>query len=311
MKVVSYLGVVPEKNKSFEKTELLKLFIQGVNASGDTGVVYTGNTVQDSQVAVIQGWQHQRGKSAGHLALRQKIIETQQQQKKYVISADSNLFLYFTKNNEPHHYLRYGINGVFPDTAIYCDDNPNPARWQQISKDLDITIGKYRKKGRNILFCLQRNGGWSMGETDLLDWIESTVAKVRQHSDRHIILRPHPGDKKSQEYLVKNQKRLNRLTSVSISPSGRNFAEDLNKTWAVVNHNSSSIVGPVIQGYHAFITDPAKSQCAEVTHHDFSHIENPQQFDREKWLQRISMFHWNFHELQNGSAWKHMRNYCQ
>ena len=44
-------------------------------------------------------------------------------------------------------------------------------------------------------------------------------------------------------------------------------------------------------------------------HTDFSKIENPQQFDRQKWLERISMFHWNFDELSNGVAWKHMREY--
>lgn len=311
MKIVSYMGVVPEKNKSFEKTKLLELFAEGVKKTGDHGIVYTGQEIQDCDVAVIQGWQHKLGKTAKHLMLRENIIKTQAQQNKYVLCADSNLFLYFTKNNEPHHYLRYGFNGVFPNTAIYCDDNPVPQRWQQISKDLNINLENYKNKGKHILFCLQRNGGWSMGQTDLMDWIEQTVKKVRKHTDRTIILRPHPGDKKSQEYLYKNKKRLQSLVSVKLSRLGNSFQEDLYKTWAVVNHNSSSIVGPIIQGYHAFITDPEKSQCAQVAHCDFKHIENPMQFDREKWLERISMFHWNFDELEDGTAWKHMKNYVR
>lgn len=311
MKVVSYLGVVPEKNKSIEKPMLLELFVKGVNVVGDTGVLHRGSNLVDCDVAIIQGWQHQRGKSSGHLALRQRIIDTQITKNRYVISADSNLFLYFTKNNEPHHYLRYGINGVFPNTAMYCDDKPNPERWNQISKDLGIKLSDYKKTGSNILFCLQRNGGWSMGSVDLLDWIENTITQLRKYSDRHIILRPHPGDKKSHEYLKQSQKRLKRLKNVSLSAHGRDFQQDLSNTWAVVNHNSSSVVAPIIQGYHAFITDPPKSQCAEVAHHDFSRIENPQQFDREKWLQRISMFHWKFTELETGAAWQHMRDYLR
>ena len=76
-------------------------------------------------------------------------------------------------------------------------------------------------------------------------------------------------------------------------------------------HNSSSIVGPIIQGYHAFCTDPEKSQCAKVSNTDFSKIEMPVEFDRQSWLERISMFHWKFSELSDGTCWRHMRNYCQ
>ena len=60
---------------------------------------------------------------------------------------------------------------------------------------------------------------------------------------------------------------------------------------------------------HAFLTDPKDSQCREVANTDFSKIERPDHFDRLQWLRRISMFHWNFEELRNGSCWRHMREY--
>jgi hypothetical protein len=62
-------------------------------------------------------------------------------------------------------------------------------------------------------------------------------------------------------------------------------------------------------GYHSFITDPSRSQCSEVSHHKFDKIENPNLFDRQTWLERISMFHWKFSELEDGSAWSHMRKF--
>lgn len=311
MRVVSYAGVVPLKNTSEEKTGLLKKFIIGVNASGDTGIHHRGFDLVDCDVAVIQGWQHQRGKSGSHLQLRQNIIDTQLVKKRFVITADSNLFLYANKSNQPYHYLRYSINGVFPNTGIYCDNNPNPQRWQQISAHTGIQLQKTKKKGKHILICLQRNGGWSMGEIDVQDWIVNTVQNIQKYTDRPIVIRPHPGDKKAVDYLNHRFNRLKHLRNTTLSPFNRSLYEDLDSCWAVVNHNSSSIVGPIIQGYHAFITDPAKSQCKEVAHHDFSLIETPQLFDRQRWLERISMFHWNFEELENGSCWKHMRNYCQ
>src|SRR6056297_1273218 len=140
MKVVSYYNVVPSINKSQEKFDILTKFIKGVNAVGDEGILHTSYSLVDADVGVIQGWQHQQGKSGTHLQLRQHVIDTQIQRNKYVCTADSNLFLYTNKSNKPHHYLRYSFNGVFPNTGIYFDDDPDPKRWQQISKDLDIQL---------------------------------------------------------------------------------------------------------------------------------------------------------------------------
>lgn len=311
MRVVSYAGVVPLKNTSEEKTGLLKKFIIGVNNSGDSGIHHRGFDLVDCDVAIIQGWQHERGKAGSHLQLRQNIIDIQKQKNKHVITADSNLFLYANRSNQPYHYLRYSINGVFPNSGIYCDDNPNPQRWQQISAHTGITLEKTKHKGKHILLCLQRNGGWSMGTTDVQDWIINTVQQLRQYTDRPVVIRPHPGDKKAVEYLNHRFNRIRHLKNTVLSPFNKPLEEDLAGCWAVVNHNSSSIVGPIIQGYHAYITDPTKSQCKEVAHHNFSLIETPQEFDRQRWLERISMFHWNFEELENGNCWRHMRDYCQ
>jgi hypothetical protein len=310
MKVVSYYNVVPKKNKSQEKFDILTKFIQGVNAAGDDGIVHQGYNLIDCDVGVIQGWQHQHGKSAQHLMLRQNVIDLQKRKNKTICTADSNLFLYANKSNEPHHYLRYSFNGVFPNTGVYFDNNPDPKRWQQISSDLNISLEPKKHKGKNILICLQRDGGWSMGKRNVVDWTVDTISKIRKHSDRTIVIRPHPKDNKAIDtYLPSLKKFYNNNSSIEFSNQDTQLDEDLNKTWAVVNHNSSSIVGPIIQGYHAFITDATTSQCAEVAHTDFSLIDSPLDFDRQQWVERISMFHWKFSELEDGSAWRHMRQY--
>jgi hypothetical protein len=308
MKVVSYYNVVPSKNKSQEKYDILTKFIQGVNAAGDTGIVHQGYNLQHCDVGVIQGWQHEQGKSAPHLQLRQGVIN--RTRNKHVCCADANLFLYANKTNHPHHYLRYSFDGVFPNTGNYFDDDPDPKRWQQISKDLDIQIKPYVNKGKTIVICLQRDGGWSMGTTPILVWLHETINKIRQYSDRVIVIRPHPGDKKAiKNYIPAIEQQYKQDPSIKVSPFGRPLEQDLEKAWAVVNHNSSSIVGPIIMGYPSFITDPDKSQCADVSHVGFGNIESPQEFDRQRWLERISMFHWKFTELENGTAWRHMRQY--
>lgn len=308
MKVVSYYNVVPAKNKSQEKFDILTKFVQGVNAAGDIGVLHKGYDLQSCDVGMIQGWQHEVGKSASHLQLRQRVIDCTAN--KRVCTADANLFLYANKTNHPYHYLRYSFDGIFPSTGEYFDQSPDPKRWQQISKHLNISLEPHKNSGKNIVICLQRNEGWSMGALSVITWLESIISEITKYTDRTIVIRPHPGDKKAlTTYLPMLIKKYATNTRIKISKFGTPLDEDLRKAWVVVNHNSSSIVGPIIMGYPAFITDPNKSQCAEVVHTDFSKIENPQQFDRQEWLERISMFHWNFDELSNGSAWKHIREY--
>lgn len=310
MRVVSYLNVIPNLNKSQEKTDILTKFPLGVNRSGDRGLLHSSNNLIDCDVAVIQGWQHENGKSAPHLRLRQQIIDHQIKNRKYVCVADSNLFLYANKSNKPHHYLRYSFNGVFPNSGIYFDNKPDPTRWQQISRDLNISLEDYKTSGKNIVICCQREGGWSMGKTSVYNWINSVIVELKKHTTRTIVIRPHPKDKKSVvSYLPRLKSIYKNDPQVQVSNIDTPLEIDLKNAWAVVNHNSSSIVGPIIQGYHSFITDPIKSQNAEVSNTDFSLIESPREFDREKWLQRIAMFHWKFTELEDGTAWQHIRNY--
>ena len=157
MKVVSYYNVVPVVNKSQEKFDILTKFIKGVNAAGDEGILHKGFNLQKCDVGVIQGWQHDLGKNMPHLKLRKSVIDNKANT--HVCTADANLFLYANKTNTPHHYLRYSFDGVFPNTGIYFDNNPDPKRWQQISKDTGIQLESTKRNGKNIVICAQRNQG--------------------------------------------------------------------------------------------------------------------------------------------------------
>lgn len=309
MKVVGYLKSVPAKNSNQQKIQLLQNFIEGVNKCGDTGILSNDMNVLESDVGLIQGWVYDK-LSTPHLRLRKNIIDYQKINQKFSCTADANLFLYDNKQN-PHGYLRYSFNGVFPTTGIYCDNDVDPKRWNSISKNTGIMLDDYKKKGRHILVMMQRQGGWSMAGHDVVDWTLNVIREIKKYSDRQIILRAHPGDRNSKHYLYDRNSKLRNIPDVKISHPNTPLEHDLTKAWAVVNHNSSAAVGPIIKGYNCFITDPKNSQCREVSNTDFSLIERPKQFDRLKWLERISMFHWSFAELSSGECWQHMRNYVR
>jgi hypothetical protein len=304
MKVISYLGGVPNVRKSPHKLEVLRRFAEGVNRhAGDTGIAVEDRAPQTCDVGVIQGWVHAGSKLSPHLKLRKRVSENTHN--RHTVIVDSNLFNYTGIENP--HYSRYSIDGVFPTTAGYFwDRDVDPQRWQQIQRDYNISLKDWRARGDAILVCTQRNGGWSMDGLDVVEWLDTTVKKIRHYSDRPIIVRGHPGDKRAQQYLGS----LNRAWELSTSAS---ILDDFNRACCVVNYNSSPGVAAAIEGLPVFVTDPhydgKRSQARPVANINLSRIENPELFDRQQWIERIAMSHWHFDELSNGSAWAHMRKF--
>jgi hypothetical protein len=301
MRVAVYHRSVPNA-KNQEKIDVLRYFAQGVQHIGDQLIDVEDYNYWATQVGVIQGWIGPAKTTSEHQQLRNTVIHSQIKHSRYVVAIDSNLFLYATPGN-PDHYLRYSFNGVFPNTGIYCDTTVDTTRWQKISSKLNISLKDYRTQGNHILLCLQRNGGWSMGDYDVVSWAHNTINELRKHSNRPIVIRAHPGDKAARAYV-------DSITGLNVTISrNANLVDDLKNCWAVVNHNSSPVVGAAIEGYPIFVTDVARSQCWDIANTDLSQIESPQLPDRQAWINRISMFHWNFDELKSGECWQHMRGY--
>jgi hypothetical protein len=299
--VVAYLAGVPSAHKSPHKIEVLQRFITGVNAAGDRGIAHSGNSIIPADVAVIQGWVHDGSPNSPHLLLRKNAATNKQN--KHTIIVDSNLFNYKDKNH-PIHYSRYSMDGVFPTTGNYFWDNPDPRRWQQISRDLGIQLKDWRTNGNHILICTQRNGGWSMKGLNVSQWLEKTVDEIKKYSNRPIIVRGHPGDNAAGTYL---KSRLGRYT-VS---TNEHILQDFANAWSVVTYNSTPAVAASIEGIPAFITDsvPQTRQAFGVANYTLSTIENPELKDRQLWIEKLAMCHWKFEELSNGSAWQHIKKF--
>jgi hypothetical protein len=247
---------------------------------------------------------HEHGKTAPHLVLRRTAIEEQKRRNKRSLIVDSNLFLYADPGNTKT-YLRYSFDGVFPTTGFYFDKDVDPSRWQKISRNLNLTLKPWRTSGNHILICLQRNGGWSMGGLHVVSWLNTTIEKIRTINKKiPIIVRPHPGDKKSKQYLKITHKNVFLSTNISIK-------DDLKNAWATVVYNSSPSVASIIEGVPSFLTDPSpkNSQTFEVANINLENLNDPIMPDRQAWIEKLSMCHWNFHELKSGEAWNFFKKY--
>lgn len=300
---VAYYGGIPPNNKNAEKPLILDNFLSGVHAIGDNAIAHRGMNSITCDVALIQGFVHEHGKSSPHLQLRQDAVALQKKNGKRSLIVDSNLFLYADPSNSKH-YLRYSFDGVFPTTGFYFDKDIDPSRWNKISQQLNIQLKPYRTVGNHILICLQRHGGWSMRGLSTVDWVNQTITNIRQYSSRPIIVRTHPGDKKIKSILKINHKDI-------IVSNKERLIDDLQNAWATVVYNSSPSVASLVEGIPAFLTDPQPehSQTFGIANTDLSKIENPIMSDRQSWIERLAMCHWNFEELRSGEAWQFFRKY--
>ena len=300
--VVGYASGIPNPHKNQHKVDILKRYIDGVQKHGDKGILHYGNNIIDSDVNLIQGWVHAGSAASPHLVLRRRAHEININKGKHSFIADSNLFNYAVGKMHNMQYLRYSMDGVFPTTGNYFTNTVDPNRWNQIQKDLNISMKDWRPQGVHVLVCLQRNGGWSMGGLSVVDWLTKTIKEVRKHTDRPIIVRGHPGDKHAPKYLK------NKDWQVSKAPS---IIDDLRNAHCSITYNSSPSVASAIEGIPTFITDPTPqiSQAYAVANTDLSNVENPLMFERTEWVQKLAMSHWNFNELSSGDAWAHMRDY--
>lgn len=299
---VAYYGGIPPHNNNLEKPLILDNFLTGVRNSGDTAIAQTAmQVVPNADVALIQGFVHEHGKTAPHLVLRRNAVEQQINNGKKALIVDSNLFLAYDSGNV-NRYLRYSFNGVFPTTGFYFDTDVDPNRWTKISSKLGIQMKPWRTSGNHILVCLQRNGGWSMRGYNSVQWANDTIATLREITDRPIIVRGHPGDKKTRYFPQHKDVFL------SSNPS---ILQDLQGAWATVLYNTSPSVVSAIEGVPVFLTDPQPehSQSHEVSNTKIKRINDPKLFDREDWVQKLAMCHWNFEELASGEAWRHFRRY--
>lgn len=299
-----YYAGIPANNTKKEKRDVLTNFHLGV---GNTGVSTEVETMdwKPADLAVMQGWVHANSGRTPHLMFRRKIIEEQRKINKHTLAIDSNLFLYRDPNNTKQ-YLRFSLDDVFPTTGNYFTDRIDPSRWQQIKSDIGFDLKPWRTSGSHILICLQRNGGWSMGTVDVMDWCNSIITQLRKYTDRPILVRTHPGDAKRAAQYIKKLKDTNVKVSRNAS-----ILDDFTNAWATITYNSSPGVASAIEGVPVFVTDPNPkiSQACDVANTDLSQIENPKMFERQQWIEKISMSHFNFNDLRNGIAWKIIKEY--
>lgn len=298
MQVGIFYNSISNPRKAPHKVALMDNFRQGVVANGDIAV--------DFKDAALPTHSLNAGFVLGYsLAenLRGRIIQWFATNRVPLMFVDSNILHYARPEHEWH---RYSLNTVYPDTGVYFFDQVDNSKWSRYSQWHGVELQPWRQHGNHILILCQRPQGWNMAGTVQDDWLDQTIQKIRQHSQRPIVVRLHPGDGTKQQQIA----RLNEKYQGSILVSAKsNIREDLVNCWCAVGFNSTPNAVAAIQGVPVYVQDPLRSWAADVAFTDLSLIENPPLPDRQAWVNKIANIHWSNQEVREGQLWSAVRKY--
>jgi hypothetical protein len=184
---------------------------------------------------------------------------------------------------------KLGVNGTGL-TADYGQELiPNRAN------SLGLNLKPWSNSGYNIVIACQRSDSeqWA-GQPPTVAWLTETARKIKQHSDKPIVIRPHP-----------RQRIANIPGCVIESPrpipgtyDSFDYDQCLKTTWAVINHNSGPGTQAILNGVPAFVG--STSLAAPVGNLDIVNIENPQRPDCKKWLETLVHTEWTIPEIESG-----------
>lgn len=297
MKVGIFYNSIRNPAKFSNKVMLMDNFKTGVLTNGDEVIEFRDNNLpnQPLDAGFVLGYTLEDN-------FRKKIINCLNNQNTASVFVDSNILHYARKEHEWH---RYSLNSVYPNAGTYFFNDLDSTKWATYSNWHNATMKPWRTAGNHILIFCQRPKGFNMF-IDQEAWVDNTIAKIRQHSSRPIMIRMHPGDGTREKQIQKIQKKYG--TTVKISTHD-NIQDALVNCWCTVGINSTPNVVAAIEGIPGYIEDPQHSWAANIAFTDLSQLENPPLPDRSDWINKIANIHWSNDEVRSGKLWSAIKNY--
>lgn len=148
---------------------------------------------------------------------------------------------------------------------------------------LGVELQPWKSGGRYILVCPPTD--YFMEAHGAHSWLEDTLAALRTHTDREIIVRlkPQPGE--------------------AVTP----LAEAMAGAHALVTHSSNVAVEAVVAGTPVFVSPTSAAAPMGLT--DLARIEDPVRPDRMPWLAHLTYSQFSFEEVKYGTAWRLLREF--
>ena len=209
------------------------------------------------------------------------------------------------QDNRIFYYMDTGYFGNERST-----DNPNGWKyWHRIVKNnlqhgeiiarpndrfkkFNKTFSPWKKSGNKILVAAPDDKPFKFYGITKDQWVAETVAKIKEHTDRPVVVRERA------------PKRIDRIVTDTLQ---RALDDDV---FALVTYNSVAAIESVFHGIPAFTMAPANA-ASPVALQDLSKIETPYYADKDKlyaWGCHLAYGQFHTTELRNGQALEMLLN---
>ena len=198
--------------------------------------------------------------------------------------------------------FKIGINGINRD-ADFANQIFDDKRWPLFGHELR----PWNPTGDLIVICGQHDTShqWH-GLPRMEKWIEQQITEIRRHTNRPILVRPHPrniigfNETKFTNVKVRLPKRDYRTYDDT------DFKATLGSTWAVVNHSSNPAMEAVMKGIPVFVSQ--SSLCHDVGNTSLADINTPAMPNRLNWANKLAYTEWFEDEIEKGLPWARIKN---
>lgn len=174
----------------------------------------------------------------------------------------------------------------------------------------NLSLKPWKKDGDYIIVCGQHalSEQWKRMEP-MDEWMLRMCRKIRAHTNRKIILRPHPRFLVSPDYvkefsnvLIANPRKIDGTYD------DFDFEKALERCWAVVNHSSGPATTAVMSGVPVFVSPHSLAYDVGLGLDNLDRIEDPVYPNREDWINTISYTEWTIDEISSGIVWERLKD---
>ena len=191
-----------------------------------------------------------------------------------------------------NHTWKVAVNhvtaqGVYGHTRMLDHDRP---------KKLGLALSSVQPVSPAILVCSQHANSLQMQNfARVEDWVNLTVSRLKQHTDRPLIIRPHPRSLLRRDLITSG---LDIQDPHKLPNTYDSF--DLRFGYhAIVNHNSGPGIQAAIMGCRPMVDSTSLAYPVSVQPEQ---LEDPYTVDRDQWLVEIAHTEYTVPELEAG-AW--------
>lgn len=311
MKVKVFL----ESAGNFEERDILKSFYEGIKKYENTNSdVFTelltvdwalDTAYENCDVAVILGsW---KDRSRTHHVTRNAVVRSAP----VFIVVETPLLGRVMFEKSKHH--RIGINGFLNNSGTFRVSKHNNDRLQKLGIEWN---GWKENPGGDILLLLQLPGDASLRNIDIYDFGRWAVKKIREVSNKKIIVRTHPGH--NPKGLDEVHRFISDITllddkniTVRVGSKEKTLDQDLANAYCTISYSSGSSIDSIVAGVPTIALDPGNFAYGissnYIEHIDKDKLRRADTRDVQQWLNDLSYSQWSVEEMRNGKVWSHLK----